>query len=337
MLTFEVRTEIVDPQWLLLALNSNFTNRQLQTLTLGTGIPRIRTDLLLDLRMAVPNQRDQQRTLVAYHKESLLKSRSKEHGLEKYIQSIKKGFLDDLRLKKHSISQITNDIKCAIAVLSDELEKHGLISADQIISRKRSINFREYLLGMSQRCSVLGDLIDRLTEESKHEPLAPLNLIQAMKKIVREYRGEDFQLTFFIEKRTFVDQTTGRSIKPIIRIGANDFQSLCRNIIDNAKRHGFKGRLDGAQLRVDASLLQEEQLIELVFMNNGTPFSKGMNLERFVLRGEKAGSTGNTGTGGYHIKSIMDHVGGRLEIASVLEEYPVEIRLFFPISHDEAL
>jgi hypothetical protein len=335
MLTFEVRTAIVDPQWLLLALNSDFARNQLQTLTLGSGIPRIRPELLMELKLAVPNQHDQQRTLVAYHKESLLKSRAKELGLEEHIQSIKKEFLDDLRLKKHSISQIANDIKSAIAVITDELEKKGSISAGQIISRRRSINFNEYLQGMSQKCSKLGDMIELLTEEKRFEPLAPLDLNKAMKKLLREYQGEDFKLTFGLDERSFVDQTTGRAIKPIIRIGENDFQSLCRNIIDNAKRHGFKGSFDGAHIMADALLIEGEQIIELAFMNNGAPFPKGMTLERFVIRGEKAGVGGNTGTGGYHIKSIMDHVGGRLDIPpTISDDYPVEIRLHFPLSHD---
>lgn len=338
MLTFEVRSEIVDPQWLLLSLSSEFVKSQLQTLTLGAGIPRIRTELLLGLKLAVPNQRDQQRTLVAYHKEALLKSRSKELGLEEHIQSIKKAFLDDLRLKKHSISQITNDIKSAIAVILDELDKKGSISADQIISQRRSINFRDYLQGMSQKCGALGGLINKLTEENKHEPLAPLDLKQAMRQLLKEYQGEDFKMTFGIDERSFVDQTNGRPVKPLIRIGANDFQSLCRNIIDNAKRHAFKGNFKGASILVDAELFHEEQMIELCFMNNGAPFPKGMDLDRFVLRGEKAGSKGNSGTGGYHIKSIMDHVGGRLDICTPpFDEYSTEVRLFFPYYHEDSL
>lgn len=338
MLTFEVSSDQIDPQWLMLALSSELTRRQLEPLVSTAGIPRVRRELLMDLILVVPDTKQQQRALLALHKESALKSRAKELGLEEHIQSIKKGFLDDLRLKKHSISQITNDIKSAIAVILDELAKKGSISAEQIISPRRSIIFSDYLQGMSQKCGVLGGLIDKLTEENKHEPLAQLNLADAMKKVEKEYRGENFQLRFFIESRSFVDQTTGDSIKPLIRIGENDFQILCRNIIDNAKRHAFKGDFKGASILVDAELLYEEQVIELCFMNNGAPFPKGMDIERFVLRGEKAGSAGNTGTGGYHIKSIMDHVGGRLEICSPpFDEYSTEIRLLFPICHDDTL
>jgi len=338
MLTFEVSSNQVDPEWLMLALGSELTRRQLELLVSTAGIPRVRREVLMDLVLAVPDTMQQQRALLALHKESTLKSRAKELGLEEHIQSIKKAFLDDLRLKRHSISQITNEIKSAIAVILDELDKKGSISAEQIISPRRSINFGDYLQGMSQKCGVLSNLVDKLTEENKHEPLAPLNLVDAIKKVEKEYRGGGFQLKFSIESRSFLDQTTGCSLKPIISIGENDFQILCRNIIDNAKRHAFKGDFTGASILVDAELLHEDQMVKLCFMNNGAPFPKGMDLERFVLRGEKAGSAGNTGTGGYHIKSIMDHVGGRLDICTPpFDEYSTEIRLFFPISHDGTL
>jgi hypothetical protein len=338
MLTFEVSSDQVDPQWLMLALSSELTRKQIEPLVSTAGIPRVRRDVLMDMILVVPDTIHQQRALLALHKESALKSRAKELGLEEHIQSIKKGFLDDLRLKKHSISQITNDIKSAIAVILDELDKKGSISAEQIISPRRSINFRDYLQAMSQKCGALGGLVDKLTEENKHEPLAPLNLVDAMKKVEKEYRGENFQLRFFIESRSFVDQTTGRALKPIIKIGENDFQILYRNIIDNAKRHAFKGDFEGASILVDAELLHEEQMVELCFMNNGAHFPKGMSLERFVLRGEKAGSNGNSGTGGYHIKSIMDHVGGRLEICTPpFDEYSTEVRLFFPYYHEDSI
>lgn len=337
MMAFEIKSEIVDPQWLQLALGSEFVTNQLKSLTLGSGIPRIRTELLLNLKLAVPNL-PEQRLLVKYHKETLLKSQAKEMGLEDLIRSMRKEFLDDLRLKKHSISQITNDIKSAIAVILDELSKKGSISAEQIISPRRSINFSDYLQGMSQKCGALGGLIDKLTEENKHEPLAPLNLAEAMKQAVMEYKGENFELSFFLDSRSFVDPATRHSIKPIIRIGENDFQTLYRNIIDNAKRHAFKGNFKSASIRVSAELMHEEQMVELCFMNNGAHFPKDMDLERFILRGEKAGTSGNTGTGGYHIKSIMDHVGGRLDIATPpFDDYSTEIRLFFPISYEDTI
>ena len=108
MLTFEVRSELVDTQWLLLALGSELTRKQIESLTVGIGIPRVRQSLLLDIKLAVPNQKSQQRALIAFHKESLLKSRAKELGLEELVHKSDKeqdrNAFKDLRAWRLNIS-----------------------------------------------------------------------------------------------------------------------------------------------------------------------------------------------------------------------------------------
>jgi type I restriction enzyme M protein len=337
-LTFEVFTDKIEPLWLVLALRSENTRKQLEPFVSLVGIPRVRKEVLMDLILAVPATKQEQRALIAQYNESELRSRAREADLESYIQSITKGFLDDMRLKKHSISQIANDIKSAIAALQNELESSGSISADQIISRRRSITFDAYLQRISERCSELNVMIDKLTDEGKHETPEPLHLAEALNAIEEEFRGESFGLSCVINESSFADPATGGAIEPAIRIGGNDFKTLYRNIIDNAKRHAFRKLSEAGELRIDASFHPQEQEIELCFRNNGAPFPNGMDFDRFVLRGEKAGLGGNSGTGGYHIQSIMDHVGGRLEIdTEPVGIYVASIKLFFPIHHENAI
>jgi hypothetical protein len=332
-----VNTDLVDPQWLQLVMSSESFNKRLSKLAVGVGIPRIRHSSLSRLSIAVPPI-GQQRDFVKYHFDSLAKSRAKESGLEEIIEKHKKEFIDDMRLKRHTLSQICNEIKSAVANIADELQSHGAISADQIISRRRAITFDAYLSNIVNKCGDLGSKIDALTEESRFGQLMPLNVKLALKGIDREYRNEFFDLSYHFDSQSFRDQSSGRTLRPIIRISEEDFQTLYRNIIDNAKRHGFTNRFQGARISIRVALIQNLNMVEMVFSNNGVPLPEGMNTERFVLRGEKAGYAANTGIGGYHIKTIMDHVGGRLQIScSDLVEFTTEVRLLFPFSYDDAL
>ena len=332
-----VNTDLVDPQWLKLVMSSESFNKRLRKLTIGVGIPRIRHSSLARISIAVPPI-DQQRDLVKYHFDYLAKSRAKESGLEEIIERHKKEFIDDMRLKRHTLSQICNEIKSAVANIADELQNHGAISANQIISRKRAITFDAYLSNIINKCGDLGSKIDALTEESRFGQLMPLNVKLALKGIDREYRNEFFDLSCDFDSQSFRDQLSGRTLHPIMRISEEDFQTLYRNIIDNAKRHGFTSRIQGAKILIRVALMQDLNMVEMVFSNNGVPLPEGMNTERFVLRGEKAGYAANTGIGGYHIKTIMDHVGGRLQIScSDLVEFTTEVRLLFPFSYDDAL
>jgi restriction endonuclease S subunit len=334
---YTVNSDFVDPQWLQLVMSSESFSKRLRGLTLGSGIPRIRHSSLLRMRLAVPPL-EQQRVLVKYHLDSLAKSRAKELGLEEIIEKHKKEFLDNMRLKRHTLSQICNEIKSAVANIYDELQIQGGITANQIISKRRLITFEGYLSNIIDKCGDLGKKIDALTEESRFGPLKPLNLKLALKTIDHEYRDETFDLSCDFDSHSFKDQSSGRTLQPIIRIAEEDFQVLYRNIIDNAKRHGFTSRIQGARISIRVSLMQDLNMVEVVFSNNGVPLPEGMNTERFILRGEKAGIAANTGIGGYHIKTIMDHVGGRLQIScSDLEEFTTEVRLLFPYSYDDAL
>jgi type I restriction-modification system DNA methylase subunit len=338
MLTFEVSSNQVNPEWLMLALGSELTRRQIAPLASTAGIPRVRREVLMDLILAVPDTKEQQRALVALRKETALKSRAKELGLEEHLQSIKKDFLDDMRSKRHNLSQVVNAIKSAVGTLSKVLDANGLISAEQLISRTRSVAFREYLMEIGENCAHLGMLVENLTEESRFEPANPLNALKELKKVIRFLGADEFKISIQEDKLSFLDPLGNRAIKPIISIGENDFQILCRNIIENAKRHGFRNATEDPEIRIHVSLLHEKRMLELTFMNNGRPFPDGMDTRRFVLRGEKAGVAGHTGIGGYHIKSIMDHVAGTLEVFSVPDDaFPVQIKLQFPIIYDSSL
>jgi len=63
---------------------------------------------------------------------------------------------------------------------------------------------------------------------------------------------------------------------------------------------------------------------------------KGMNAHRYGIKGEKAGLTGNTGTGGYIVKEIVEHYKGSYEIINNSESlFPVNVIIRFPKTYDD--
>ena len=112
----------------------------------------------------------------------------------------------------------------------------------------------------------------------------------------------------------------------------SSFEELIRQIIYNAKRHGFvdKTRNDYSII-IKLSYDNACNNYEIVFSNNGTPMAKGVNTERFGIRGEYAGDTGNTGIGGYRIKTIVENYKGSYKIINnPLEKFPVSIIIKLP-------
>ena len=110
-----------------------------------------------------------------------------------------------------------------------------------------------------------------------------------------------------------------------------DFDRMVHNILENAKRHGFtdSSRSD-YKIWIVFSVDEKRDMYVIDFKNNGTPLPNGMNKERYGLKGERAGITGGTGSGGYIVKSIVNHYGGDYDV--FFNDDMTTIRIWLPIA-----
>ena len=62
---------------------------------------------------------------------------------------------------------------------------------------------------------------------------------------------------------------------------------------------------------------------------------EGMHTKSYVRPGDMGGATGNTGLGGSHVKTILDHVGGSVQLANDPNSpYPVGILIKLPMQYE---
>ena len=116
-----------------------------------------------------------------------------------------------------------------------------------------------------------------------------------------------------------------------VYISPLDFSRLVLNIIENARIHGFTDltRSD-YKIMINLSVDEKREMYQIDFTNNGTPLPNGMTKTRYGIKGEKAGLTGGTGTGGYIVKSIVNHYGGDYDV--FCNDGLTTIRIFLPIA-----
>jgi signal transduction histidine kinase len=124
----------------------------------------------------------------------------------------------------------------------------------------------------------------------------------------------------------------GDDIVPlIIDIAPLDFERMIRNIIENARTHGFTDpKRDDYFIGIDLTVNAERDMFQIDFSNNGMPLPKGMDKNRYGLLGEKAGITGGSGRGGYVVKSIVEHYHGDYDI--FMDGEKTVVRILLPIS-----
>jgi len=335
---FEVNEHEVDPRWLAMVINSSAVAEQVKTLLMGGGILRLRMDLLFSLSIAKPDSLDQQRAILQSTADLQVKAKAKEIGLEGLLKQQREDFLNDIRMRKHNLAQVASDISSRVSVIHKLLKRQGSLDAGLPIG-KQKLSAADYLGVIVNRCEDLGSKLESLTQIHTISDLEDLPLKDAFNALEESCKGRNFRLRTEIDLDSFTDQGQGddsveddeKAIEPIIQIALKDFMEICENILENAERHGFVDDTIDHQILVVASLDKKDQMVFISFKNTGKPFPKGLNKERYVMRGEKGGPTGNTGTGGYHINSVMEQANGHLEIHNHTEDlYPAEVKLFFP-------
>ena len=67
---------------------------------------------------------------------------------------------------------------------------------------------------------------------------------------------------------------------------------------------------------------QSKRQTQIIIMNNGNPWPKGLTTEKFISKNKKIGKTGNTGMGGFIMNMIIKNHNGSLEIQHKIDDYP---------------
>ena len=331
ILAFSLRetATCVLPSWLLMALGKPEVLEQLNRVILGSVQPRFRERDFFDVRIVIPDLESQQKREVENVRKANLASLAKAKGFEDLLEEMRLHHRQDLKIKKHTMSQLFPGIYSGISMVKRALNRANIADEDRLQIEKA--------LGYVERNSrTLAEQVSSITAEDLLQRLEPLNLRAALDSL-RNHNG-NFSLRIEIDQESFLDEQDSEDdiLDPIIYLSRKDFDDLMRNILTNAEVHGFTEVKEGNEvlIRVAAGLDSKgapSTILEV--SNNGRQLPKGMDTNRFIKSGEKGGRTGNQGLGGNHINRIMTHAGGSLQlISSPDSEYPVSLKLFFPFS-----
>lgn len=127
-----------------------------------------------------------------------------------------------------------------------------------------------------------------------------------------------------------MDEKTITECSLDVYIAPVDLDRIVNNIIENARRHGglSDGRKSDYYISIDVKIDYQRDMYQIDFSNNGKPLPKGITKERYGLKGEKAGPNAGTGSGGYIVKSIVEHYGGDFDLFST--DGITTIRIYLP-------
>lgn len=342
--------EWVSPGYLCYELSRRTTN------TTSGVIPRISKEILLKTKLGFPSyiHEEQERILnEAIHQEKLAKAR--ELGLQEIIDSMKAEYINEVKSRKHDTKPYFRELR------SVERRMRRYVSTyDSMSDFQERMN--DVLDMYHTALEALSNLVNIFSEEEKFGKAERFDINQYFSKL---QEGHDAESTGFklhynqdenslheagllnssISSKEFSILNGFISFKsekieclensPLyIDIAPIDFERMVKNIIENAREHGFTNpEENNYELEINLSYDSKSEVFQIDFINNGNPLPSGLDKLRYGLLGEKAGSTGGSGRGGHIVKSIVTHYNGDYDV--FMDDDNTVIRVLLPISKQD--
>lgn len=326
--TFEVIETMVLLDYLIPELQKDYVTSQLKKFRAGAGVPSIRREDLLSIRIKLPTL-EQQNKIVAKERQERFQASLKELGFENEIARLRREQKEDLRSKKHNILQHMNNVKSSADALVHFMRKNnGKLNAEDVISPKLKVTVEKRFERLLES---LGDAIyfvDNLTNDLTFGNQTVINLNDLINVCIEKgLQSDAFEIKLKVDSDSFIESDI--EIKPLIKLSESDFFEFYNNIVENAINHGFTADDKHYILLIELLYSLEEKKIVLRFSNNGTPFAKGMSA-RYGIKGEKAGKTGNKGYGAWKIIEIVKYWNAEYKVIDLpKEQFPVGLEFKF--------
>ena len=267
------------------------------------------------------------------------------------VQAMKSEYINEVRMRKHDMRPHMKQLNSA-----KNLMQHYVDNLDTTENVQEHLNHQ--LIRFRNALSHLSDIVDHLSDEEKFGEPERFSIIDYFERLISESINNNCDVAFnidsdavesYLKKKLYEyrdhiiasvnakDQEfeNGEYSFPMhwsyALIAPLDFERMVQNVLENARKHGFtdKSRSD-YMIWINLSVDEKRDMYIIDFMNNGTPLPKGMTKTRYGIKGEKAGMTGGSGSGGYIVKSIITHYGGDYDI--FCKDGITTIRLFLPIA-----
>ena len=299
--------------------------------------------LIMD-KIIVPNHSDLERaTFLSEANYKAIGSSKKK--MEDRLNEKKAEYINEVRMRKHDMRPHLRQMASSERLILHYLDNINDIEDLKKLLKKQISTSHNALQSLSElvehlsneerfgepECVNLNDYFHNIEKNSEVNFTIKVSCEKALaqkKKEIEELKEKN--------KKENVPSMQGMDEKSItecsldVYIAPVDLDRIVNNIIENARRHGglSDGRKSDYYISIDVKIDYQRDMYQIDFSNNGKPLPKGMTKERYGLKGEKAGPNAGTGSGGYIVKSIVEHYGGDFDLFST--DGITTIRIYLP-------
>lgn len=299
--------------------------------------------LIMD-KIIVPNHTDLERaTFLSEANYKAIGSSKKK--MEDRLNEKKAEYINEVRMRKHDMRPHLRQMASSERLMLHYLDNINDIEDLKKLLKKQISTSHNALQSLSElvehlsneerfgepECVNLNDYFHNIEKNSEVNFTIKVSCEKALaqrKKEIEELKEKNKKEN--VPSMQDMDEKTITECSLDVYIAPVDLDRIVNNIIENARRHGglSDGRKSDYYISIDVKIDYQRDMYQIDFSNNGKPLPKGMTKERYGLKGEKAGPNAGTGSGGYIVKSIVEHYGGDFDLFST--DGITTIRIYLP-------
>lgn len=270
---------------------------------------------------------------------------SSKKKMEDRLNEKKAEYINEVRMRKHDMRPHLRQMASSERLMLHYLDNINDIEDLKKLLKKQISTSHNALQSLSElvehlsneerfgepECVNLNDYFHNIEENSEVNFTIKVSCEKALaqrKKEIEELKEKNKKEN--VPSMQDMDEKTITECSLDVYIAPVDLDRIVNNIIENARRHGglSDGRKSDYYISIDVKIDYQRDMYQIDFSNNGKPLPKGMTKERYGLKGEKAGPNAGTGSGGYIVKSIVEHYGGDFDLFST--DGITTIRIYLP-------
>jgi type I restriction enzyme M protein len=329
ILSLKVNEAIADKAFLINELHADYVQEQLKSYRLGASVmPFLRKNDLMEVVIKLPSLQEQRAKVQGiYELSDKIKSLQAERNALAHGKSLKQ--FSEFASLKHTLGRPRQNI----LDWSDNLlhflneNREGFEALNRAFIEFYDIDIISVLKEIKRDVNFITDVLEKgengfvLSEYEKNTiPLSDIN------NLINELSNNGFN--FKIKKLPLKSEKLkdrGISANRIL------FKTLLDNILTNANKYAFSKREAGNEVVVE--LTEVDDILYMEVKNNGKPFPKNFNREKFISKYSTADSAAGTGLGGYDIHRIATHFSNPDWELYLNEDpiYPVKFKFQFQI------
>ncbi|CAN5553438.1 hypothetical protein BH10ACI1_BH10ACI1_30020 [soil metagenome] len=331
----------INPEYFLTQLQSRLVQTQVEMMSSGNVINRIGKEDLLNIRIILPSLEEQQRQIFERRGVNEEKAIVQEQ-LSIAKEEIETTEYDVIAAIAHNLNQklgqIVDDYRTLILFLENKEKNQLPIRFEETLRPVRNTELIENVPTFSKVVNRLqNNLLDTAYTMKTTENILQKSSVDAQKLDIIKFFKESIKVDF--ENPHFGIKIESKLKSLFVLADFNALKDAFRNLIENAKKHGFTQSELKYQIVFEISKFTDDlgdNFARIVYKNNGNPFPKSYRFEDYIRLGTRMGKNKGTGIGGFFVKKVVELHGGSFKEITLHENnqetFQVQMEILLPVA-----